>query len=61
MTAKDKGGKHMEQMKNRKEHEAADKHAGVRGIHRVQEGVQRLTYVLWITQMCNIMTERICY
>lgn len=27
MTAKDKGGKHMEQMKNRKEHEAAEKFA----------------------------------
>ena len=27
MTAKDKGGKHMEQMKNRKEHEAADNFA----------------------------------
>ena len=25
MTAKDKGGKHMEQMKNRKEHEATEK------------------------------------
>ena len=27
MTAKDKGGKHMEQMKNRKEHEATEKFA----------------------------------
>lgn len=27
MTAKDKGGKHMGQMKNRKEHEAAEKFA----------------------------------
>lgn len=27
MTAKDKGGKHMEQMKNRKEHEAVEKFA----------------------------------
>ena len=27
MTAKDKGGKHMEQMKNRKEHEAPEKFA----------------------------------
>lgn len=27
MTAKNKGGKHMEQMKNRKEHEATEKFA----------------------------------
>lgn len=27
MTAKDKGGKYMEQMKNRKEHEATEKFA----------------------------------
>ena len=27
MTAKDKGGKHMEQMKNRKDHEATEKFA----------------------------------
>ena len=27
MTAKDKGGKHMEQMKNRKEHETTEKFA----------------------------------
>ena len=27
MTAKDKGGEHMEQMKNRKEHEATEKFA----------------------------------
>lgn len=27
MTAKDKGGKHIEQMKNRKEHEATEKFA----------------------------------
>ena len=30
MTAKDKGGKHMGQMKNRKEHEAAEKVANGR-------------------------------
>ena len=29
MTAKDKGGKYMEQMKNRKEHEATEKFANV--------------------------------
>lgn len=60
MTAKDKGGKYMEQMKNRKEHEATEKFAnGLADEFRVfwadEDGVGVIEVVLILVVLIGLV------
>ena len=60
MTAKDKGGKHMEQMKNRKEHEAAEKFANAladefRAFWADEDGVGVIEVVLILVVLIGLV------
>ena len=60
MTAKDKGGKHMEQMKNRKEHEAAEKFANgladeIRAFWADEDGVGVIEVVLILVVLIGLV------
>ena len=61
MTAKDKGGKHMEQMKNRKEHEATEKFANgladeFRAFWADEDGVGVIEVVLLLVVLLGLVT-----
>ena len=60
MTAKDKGGKHMEQMKNRKEHEATEKFANgladeFRAFWADEDGVGVIAVVLILVVLIGLV------
>ena len=60
MTAKDKGGKHMEQMKNRKEHEATEKFANgladeLRAFWADEDGVGVIEVVLILVVLIGLV------
>ena len=60
MTVKDKGGKYMEQMKNRKEHEATEKFANgladeFRAFWAVEDGVGVIEVVLILVVLIGLV------